>query len=67
MSEQEKELVRAAIARYGDLAYDLSGLVTEVNAFSLLALLGSCIASMEPPLVPCFLFNWSRKGLLFVH
>ncbi|VDK39830.1 unnamed protein product [Taenia asiatica] len=31
VSEQEKELVRAAIARYGDLAYDLSGLVTEVR------------------------------------
>ncbi|VDM31820.1 unnamed protein product [Hydatigera taeniaeformis] len=31
VSEQEKEFVRAAIARYGDLAYDLSGLVTEVR------------------------------------
>ncbi|CDS40910.1 Mitochondrial inner membrane protein [Echinococcus multilocularis] len=31
VSEQEKELMRAAIARYGDLAYDLSGLVTEIR------------------------------------
>lgn len=33
MSEKEKELVKSAIVRYSDLAYDLSGLVTEVIAF----------------------------------
>ncbi|KAM3179094.1 hypothetical protein ACTXT7_001232 [Hymenolepis weldensis] len=31
MSEKEKELVKSAIVRYSDLAYDLSGLVTELS------------------------------------
>ncbi|VDO07507.1 unnamed protein product [Rodentolepis nana] len=31
MSEKEKELVKSAIVRYSDLAYDLAGLVTEVR------------------------------------
>ncbi len=30
-SEKEKEVIKAAIARYGDLAYELSGLVNEVS------------------------------------
>lgn len=31
MSEKEKELVKSAIARYSDFAYDLSGLVIEIR------------------------------------
>lgn len=38
MTEKEKEFVKSAIARYSDLSYDLSGLVTEVipEKFSIL-------------------------------
>lgn len=35
ISEEEKDLVHSAVARYGDLVYELSGLVMEVITISI--------------------------------